>query len=59
MSVPLLLLVVVVVVVLLLLLVAFRYSLEIPPFLGSPVPFPDVAPLFVGQSIAPFLLRDN
>ena len=35
-----------------LLVVAFRFSLEILPFIGSPIPLPDVGHFLVGQSIA-------
>lgn len=38
-----------------LLLVAFRYSFEILLFLGSPRPYPEVGPVFVGHSIVLFL----
>ena len=38
--------------------VAFRYGLEVPPFLGSPIPYPDVGPFFVGQALAPFFIDE-
>ena len=36
--------------------IVFRYSLELLPFFGSPIPYPDGGHFLVGKSIAPFLL---
>ena len=44
--------------VLLLLFIVFSYSLELLPFLRSPIPCPEGAHFPVGQPIAPYLLRE-
>ena len=54
----LLLLVLMTTLLLRLLVAAFRCSLKILPFFGSPILYPDVGLFIDGQPIAPFLLRE-